>query len=215
MSDSKDSIDDALNTFLNGPEATPIEAISNESFEALDAFLLANTQMDIEVLDGFLCALIVSPSVITPNEYLPVIFGTNEITFKTQEEADQIMKAITQHWEYIESKLKAKEDYHPILCSDNNLKVNAWNWAYGFLLGTSLRREDWHPTIYASQMSEDGLLSPMLQLHWEANGQMEPIHAEKRDKMIEAIVQNLKVLYEQFADIRELSLRSLQQQKMN
>ena len=55
----------------------------------------------------------------------------------------------------------------------------------------------------------------MLQLHWEANGQMEPIHAEKRDKMIEAIVQNLKVLYEQFADVRELSLRSLQQQKMN
>ena len=35
MSDSKDSIDDALNTFLNGPEAAPIEAISNESFEAI------------------------------------------------------------------------------------------------------------------------------------------------------------------------------------
>ena len=211
MSDTKTPEQNALDAFLNGPEETPAEAISNADFDALDNFLLANTQMDIEIFDGFICALIVSPSVVPPGEYLPVIFGNNEVTFKTQEEADQIMNAITKHWEHVESKLKKKEDYYPILCSDNQLKVNAWGWAYGFLLGTSLRREEWHPTIYASQMSEDGLLTPILQLHWEANGQMEPIYAEKREEMMKAIVANLPILYEQFAELRELSRASLQQ----
>ena len=211
MSDTNKPADNALDAFLNGPEETPTQAISDADFDALDGFLLANTQMDIEILDGFLCALIISPSVVPPGEYLPVIFGNNEITFKTQEEADQIMNAITKHWEYVESKLKNKEDYYPIVCSDNQLKVNAWGWAYGFLLGTSLRREDWHPTIYASQMSEDGLVSPILQLHWEANGQMEPINADKREVMMKTIVANLPIMYEQFAELRELSRSSLQQ----
>ena len=105
MSDTKTPEQNALDAFLNGPEETPAEAISNADFDALDNFLLANTQMDIEIFDGFICALIVSPSVVPPGEYLPVIFGNNEVTFKTQEEADQIMNAITKHWEHVESKL--------------------------------------------------------------------------------------------------------------
>ncbi len=204
MSDNMNEIEDQLAAFLKGPEQAPAD-ISNEAFEALDAYLLANTEMDIEILDGFLCALIVSPSVVPAAEYLPTIFGGYEMKFKTNEEATLITEAISNHWKHIEGMLKLKQDYYPYLCSDNELKVNAWNWAYGFLLGTTLRREEWHPTMYASQMGDNGLVSPILQLHWEANGQMDPIPANKREEMIKTIINNMKVMYEQFADVRELS----------
>lgn len=207
MSDNKNEIDAQLAAFLNGPveqEQAPAD-ISDQAFDALDAYLLANTEMDIEVLDGFLCALIVSPSVVPASEYLPVIFGGDEMKFKTNEEAVMITDAITTHWKHIEGKLKLKQDYYLYLCSDNNLKVNAWNWAYGFLLGTTLRREEWRPIMSSSQIAEDGLVSPILQLHWEANGQMDSIPAQKRDVMIETIIKNLKTLYAEFEDVRNLS----------
>lgn len=50
--------------------------------------------MHLEVLDGFISALITSPSPVSPEEYLPYIFGGKMPEFKNQEEADEIMGAL-------------------------------------------------------------------------------------------------------------------------
>ena len=101
----------ALDDFLNHKESSP--KLSNQQLDALEHYLdshAAQNAMHMEVLDGFLCALITSPSPVNAEEYLPVIFGGKMPEFKSQEESDQIMGALAQHWEHIDSVLKRNDE---------------------------------------------------------------------------------------------------------
>ena len=65
---TKESLVSALDDFLNNNEPSP--KLSDKQIDALERFLDAratDNAMHLEVLDGFLCALIVSPVVI-PSE---------------------------------------------------------------------------------------------------------------------------------------------------
>ena len=47
--------------------------------------------MNVEELDGFFAALVASPEVVMPSEYLPEVFGSLE-------EAKNILALLMRHW---------------------------------------------------------------------------------------------------------------------
>ena len=85
----KASMLSALDDFLNHKETSP--KLSNQQLDALEYYLdshASQNAMHMEVLDGFLCALITSPVPVSPEEYLPRIFGGKMPEFKSQQESD-------------------------------------------------------------------------------------------------------------------------------
>ncbi len=56
--------------------------------------------MNVEELDGFFAALVASPEVAMPSEYLPEVFGgeTDAHEFGSLEEANDILALLMWHW---------------------------------------------------------------------------------------------------------------------
>ncbi len=201
----KDDALSALDDFLNFKE--PSAKLTDKQMDALERYLDARASqnaMHLEVLDGFLCALICSPEPVSPEEYLPYIFGGKMPDFKNQEEADEIMGALKQHWEHIESILKRNDEYYPFLYADPDGKCSANEWAYGFILGMDLRREGWKDMVEASKT--EGLLTPILTLYSEYIPEVsgcQQIPAEEREELVTTIVKNLPKIYGQFEEQRD------------
>ena len=195
----------ALDDFLNHKETSP--KLSNQQLDALEHYLDAHASqnvMHMEILDGFLCALITSPVPVSADRYLPVIFGGNMPVFKTQQESDQIMGALAQHWEHIDSVLKRNNEYYPFLYADPDGKCGANEWAYGFILGMDMCRDHWKEMVETSK--QDGLLTPILTLYSEYIPEISgcpPIPAEEREKLVTQMISNLPRIYEHFEAERE------------
>ncbi len=195
----------ALNDFLDHKETSP--KLSNQQLDALEHYLDSHASqnvMHMEILDGFLCALITGPGSISAEEYLPTIFGGKMPQFKNQEESDQIMSTLAQHWEYIDSVLKRNDEYYPFLYADPDGKCSANEWAYGFILGMDLRRDSWKDIVEASK--QEGLLTPILTLYSESIPEVsgcQPIPAEEREEIVKTMISNLPKIYEHFEKERE------------
>ena len=195
-----------LDDFLNFKETTP--TLSDKQLDALEHYLdsrAAQNAMHMEVLDGFLCALITGPVPVSPEEYLPYIFGGKMPEFSSQEQSDEIMGALAQHWSYIESVLKRGNEYYPFLYADPSGKCSANEWAYGFVLGMDLRRDSWKEMVESGK-EKDGLLTPILTLYSEYIPEVsgcQHIPAEEREELVKTLIANLPKIYEHFEKERE------------
>ncbi|MEW6415231.1 MAG: UPF0149 family protein [Pseudomonadota bacterium] len=64
--------------------------------------------LSVEILDGFSAALIVSPRMIMPSEYFPVLFGDSEAaTFEGESEMQRFMDYFFRRWNEIAQALSA------------------------------------------------------------------------------------------------------------
>ena len=200
----------ALDDFLNHKETSP--KLSNQQLDALEHYLdshAAQNAMHMEVLDGFLCALITSPIPVSPEEYLPRIFGGKMPEFKNQAEADMVMGALAQHWEHIDSVLKRGDEYYPFLYADPDGKCGANEWAYGFILGMDMRRDSWKEMVEASK--QEGPLTPILTLYSEYIPEVsgcQEIPAEEREELVTKMISNLPLIYAHFEEEREKNRNS-------
>ncbi len=200
----------ALDDFLNHKETSP--KLSNQQLDALEYYLdshAAQNAMHMEVLDGFLCALITSPVPVSPEEYLPRIFGGKMPEFKSQQESDMVMGALAQHWEHIDSVLKRGDEYYPFLYADPDGKCGANEWAYGFILGMDMRRDSWKEMVEASK--QEGPLTPILTLYSEYIPEVsgcQPIPAEEREELVTKMISNLPLIYAHFEEEREKNRNS-------
>ena len=74
--------------------------------------------MNIEMLDGFLAALICGPEIVRPSAYLPGIWGgdqTNEPAFDTQSVLREFLSLITRHWNAFCHNLQTDDKFLPVL----------------------------------------------------------------------------------------------------
>src|ERR1035441_7463834 len=91
------------------------QPLTNAELDRLDHFLRSvnpGEGMSLEELDGFFCALISSPEVVPPSEYMPHIFG-GELAqgrgVSTIEEAQELLNLLTRHWNTIAATLLRDE----------------------------------------------------------------------------------------------------------
>ncbi len=87
--------------------------------DALDAFLLSDRapdeSMGLSDLDGFLAGIVVGPELVTPSEWLPVVWGGAEPAFESVEEARSILGTIMgRHDEIIRLLDAAPDDFDPV-----------------------------------------------------------------------------------------------------
>lgn len=117
-------------------------------FTALDKVLMSDRApdngMQISDLDGFLTGLAVNPNAISQAEFMPVLWGGEEPTFKNAAEAKWVVDTILARYAEIEETLRtAPDELDPIFWEGPDGQIIVDDWAAGFLDAVSMRPDDW------------------------------------------------------------------------
>lgn len=130
--------------------------LSAEELEELDDFLLSDAvsdeSMTIDSLDGYLTAIVIAPTALRMDDWLPGVWGTetdDAPEFETMGQAQHIMELILRLMNSISISLGNDPDaFEPIFDIGfydgiDNEFIDAEMWSYGFLQGLALCRHDW------------------------------------------------------------------------
>jgi uncharacterized protein len=132
--------------------------LSDDELEELDRFLLSEPTSDetmlLDMLDGYLTAIVIGPTTILPSRWLPGMWGPSEDDephFETPEQAQRILELVMRHMNGIVWTLQYDPDaFDPLLNTmqyegDPHEYVDGEMWAVGFMDGIELCRQDWQP----------------------------------------------------------------------
>jgi uncharacterized protein len=165
--------------------------------------------MNIERLDGFLCALVAGPETVMLSEYWPKVVGADASdapTFDTIDQARDVMNLLTRHWNTIASTLRAGEVYLPILLLDEANISRGNNWAKGFVDGVEMRPASWRKFI--DDEEHGAAIVPMFALAHENDPDPERRFdsptPEKREELLHLMTAYLVKIYQYFANDRSM-----------
>ena len=124
-------------------------SLSEAEIERLTALLAANRNPDafsLEAVDGLFCALIASPALVMPHEYLPVILGGTLEGGRLLGDlaaVQEMMALLMRYWNAIAQDFE-HETYHIGYRSEPGEDgVPGRAWARGYLHGIRLAPQGW------------------------------------------------------------------------
>jgi uncharacterized protein len=181
--------------------------LTDTELDRLDDFLLSVNSgkgMSLEELDGFFCALICSPEVVPPSEYMPHIFGGELVQghgVSTIEEAQELLNLLALHWNAIAATLLRDEPYPILIERGDDGDLAGEEWAHGFELGMSLRDDGWNKLIEDDEFA--AALIPIVALAEASNPDsgLTPMTPEVRAEAIDALAVSVLILYRYFRDV--------------
>lgn len=151
--------------------------------------------MSLEMLDGFLTALVIGPELLMPSEYLPWIWGEDdeEPDWDSQEQAEYVMGLLAKHWNAIaERRLKGTKHW-PII-DFFGVAMPGDEWAEGFLRGIDMTAEAWDP-LFDDRQADYTVLS-ILAL---CDGSPEEVQEQITEEMRAAILTQLPTTLQMIA----------------
>ena len=145
--------------------------------------------VDLEMLDGFLTALICSPEPVTISQYMPYVLGCEDSEIDQDlAQVQELYALIGRHWNVITGLLTEEGACEPLFIEyEDGLHGNSW--ALGFMHGMALGGEAW--TELLDDDDQGDMLMPILVLAHEADPDPEtrpgPIGPEDREMLFEGI----------------------------
>ena len=139
------------------------QPLSDKEFQELDQFLLsdrcAEDGMTMDILHGYLTALVIGPQEVLMEEWLPLVWGSDPgqaPKFKNEKEMQRITGLIARFMNEIAITMEvAPKEFEPLYCMhewEGKQLIDGEAWAWGFCQGMALRAEQWEP-IYASPLA--------------------------------------------------------------
>ncbi|MFN7834664.1 MAG: UPF0149 family protein [Burkholderiaceae bacterium] len=129
----------------------------DEDLDQLEHFLLYEVDSDecmtLDMLDGFLHAIAIGPTTIHPEQWLPKIWGTEEMMppMGSIDEINRVLRMVMRHLNGIIAGLEADPreiaPCWPIMPYCGRQYEDAEGWAYGFVEGMRLNWKDWKPLL--------------------------------------------------------------------
>ncbi|WP_317205207.1 UPF0149 family protein [Janthinobacterium sp.] len=128
--------------------------LSDEEYAALDALLaapeLGGRAMDVSMLEGFLTAIVISPDLVMPSQWLSWVWdkkeGLADLGQTSAADSQRILGLVMRHYNYMVEWLeKDPGSFDPIYTCGG-----AWlatDWCAGFLLGTQMDAAGWAPLL--------------------------------------------------------------------
>src|SRR4029078_1987468 len=187
------------------------EPLTEAELDQLEAFLASDAVpqdcMDLEMLDGYLAAVVSGPEVIQPSEWLPQVWSAGNpsaaAAFANRDEAQQIMALILRHMVGIQRTLaESPTRFKPLLYlpeekkSDERQPPEGTAWCEGYMAGVKLRDDGWQP-LYDAEDARDWIF-PIEAL---AFGDQDPECAEwiddkeKRASLVEELAVASVLIY--------------------
>lgn len=102
---------------------------------------------DISMLDGFFTAIISSKKLILPGEWWPWVWGDYEPSWKTLEEAEEILTLMTRHMNHLIHLLTESIEDYGLLCLEvpesEKSHMTVVSWCIGYVQGVQLELDYW------------------------------------------------------------------------
>jgi len=187
-------------------QSNEFTALTDAQIDQLDEFLdSVEGAMRLEEVAGFFCALISGPDLVMPSEYLPYVFGDEMPDIGSLKQAGENMDLLFQLWNDIADTLYRDEVYVPLLRSDKSGKIQANDFAHGYMAGVGMRREGWSDVI--NDVLHGGPLVPIMALHYEhaddPDMRPRPITDEQRENLVVHMTASILGIYRHFAAQRK------------
>lgn len=176
----------------------PLEDAELDRLETLlDAY---PEPMDLEMLDGFLTALLCSPELVMPSQYMPHILGEERGGVLTDiAQAQELYDLISRHWNTVARLLHEEHACEPLFLEyDDGLHGNSW--ALGFMQGMAIGGEAWEELL--DDDAQGDMLMPIFVLAHESDPDPETrpgtIAPQDREVLFEGIAAAVPGIFAYF-----------------
>ncbi|MCK7593366.1 UPF0149 family protein [Pseudomarimonas salicorniae] len=205
--------------------------------ELLEERVVPKGGMSLEMLDGFLSALVVTPDLVPPSEYLPCIWNDEQI-WETPQEAEEALGLVMALWNDIVRRATAPlpeedtddataqsmlESASPLMAFPDDIDLSSEEvlaehadlplgvaWANGFMMGVSLRGELWdHWADEDEEVADD--LADISQMALFSQEQIEEAGAE--DIELPTLAERLEMAGEIPFMLADLNWKRLERQR--
>ncbi len=138
--------------------------LSDKEMDELGDFLISEktpeNTMDIAMLDGYLTALSIGPNTVLPSQWMPTVWGDEEIVWESMEEAQAIIGTIHRLMNQIIYGFELSPiDFQPIFYESTHTgkRIPIYDeWCMGFVRGMVLSPKEWEP-LKTADMNPDPL----------------------------------------------------------
>ena len=157
----------------------------------LELHALGDEAMLIEEFDGFVAGLLVCPEVVSPNEWLPLIWSregqVEPSPLKDLDHANRLFALIMDNYnDVVLTLMKRPDRYRPLFPVDARNDDIIWEvWIEGFAAAVSLRPASWQSLLDADPETADAMAG-MMMLTDIVRGELDDIPQEDVDKLREA-----------------------------
>ena len=161
--------------------------------ELLDRRAVPFGGLNLEALDGYLSALMVSPDTVMPSEWQPGIFGPKPPRWDSREEATEVQELLLGFWNLISERVRQeapeRDDLLPLIWlpvenEDGTAVAEARegeaadgeddtdddfgaDWALGFLRAVEMRKPQWDGWFDDEEWILDGIFDIISLLNGE------------------------------------------------
>ena len=190
-------------------------SLTDDDYDYLESVLdrfQSDATMNLEMVDGFFVALICSPQLVMPSQYMPEILGEPEGEpeggYESIEQVERFMSVLMAHWNNIIHTFREGEVYLPLLLEDENGNVIGNDWAQGFLRGMEFYPDDW--TELLDDDEHGGALVAIFALAHEHNPDPEmrpyekPIDEAHREQLLVELAAGAVRIYRYFKPHRQM-----------
>jgi len=142
--------------------SNPFTVLSEAEIEHLNQFLLDRIPedaddeytedtdegiLDISELDGFFTAIVSSPVMIPPSQWLPAVWGEYEPVWESEKEFEGIFTLLMRHMNGIAETLMEQPEDFEALFLERVVKGKTYTivdeWCHGYLRGVALAAAQW------------------------------------------------------------------------
>lgn len=178
--------------------------LSESELDYLSDFLDRNNCMHISALDGFLTAIVSSPEILQPGEWLAAIVGDGDNAVKCQsdEEAHNVLEYIIRHLNSTRIILsETPDDFRAILLEapdpvTGEERIFADEWCWGYITAVEIYSELWRPLMENTKNLM--LILPILALAHDEDSEIAEFLASPENElmMLEALPECVNSIYD-------------------
>lgn len=124
--------------------------LSDDEFDALEEILTSDVVpddcMNLEMLDGYLAAIIASPAVLPPSDWMPSVWSAHDdASFGSGGGMQRAIRLVLRYYNELVTTVGAPEGWEPFCYAGSGIDDLAVGdeWIEGFMQGLELWPTDW------------------------------------------------------------------------
>jgi|SRR6185437_405113 len=183
------------------------QGLSEAETEQLAERLATNTNpgaLSLEAVDGLFCALVASPRMVMPHEYLPVILGgtlSEGGLLGDLAGVQEMMALLMRYWNAIAHDFE-HETVHLAYIEEPGVDgISGRTWARGYMRGTRLAPDGWS-RIFSDDNEGLLLTVPVVAGEVDPEWPKEPLTPEKHDELLQNMLAGAARAYRYFREDR-------------
>ena len=182
--------------------------LDDAAFEALEELLTSDAVpedcMDLEMLDGFLAAVLASPLRITPEQWLPEVWSAHgeAVSFGSGSQMQSAIRLVRRYYNELATTLGEPEGWEPFCyaaAEGDSLRIGE-EWVDGFAQGLELWPDEWEKTVPEDAANAVGEMLDSMLAPW-ADDAAADADNETRLKWLEAAVGGVAGIVERWREV--------------